>query len=60
MPPRRHVDDAHALFRLLQRFRVQEVGRLFVLRQVNRDEVTLREERIEVHQLHAHVTSPLF
>ena len=57
--PARDVDDAHALLGLFQRLRVEEIRGLLVLGKVNRDEVALGEQGVEVHQFDAHVACAL-
>ncbi len=52
------VDDAHARLGLDQRGGVQQVRRLLRLRKVNRNEVALREQSVQIDQLDAHVSRP--
>ncbi len=55
----RHVDDANAGLGLRESRRVEKVGRLLVLRQVNGDEVTLGEQCVKIDQFDAHVLGPV-
>src|ERR1019366_4380641 len=59
-PPSRDVDDAYPRLGKFQRLGVQQVRRLFVLGQVDRDEVALAQQRVEFDQLDAHVSRALF
>ena len=54
MPPRATLTIPHAGLALLHRSGVNEIGRLFVLREMHRNEIGLCQEFVETHELDTH------